>query len=144
MAQMNLSTEQTLLGHREQTCGCQGEGQGSRMYWEFQVSRCNLLHFEWISNEVLVYSTGNHIQSLVMEHDGRYYGKKNVCLCLIGSLCHTAEIFRTFSIKYNKIFFSINFITFIVVQWSSQLDFIAFPSQTSSPFPHPCCLLWKS
>ena len=29
MAQMNLSTEQKQThGHREQTCGCQGEGEG--------------------------------------------------------------------------------------------------------------------
>ena len=26
---------------------------------------------DWISNEILLYSTGNYIQSLVMEHDGR-------------------------------------------------------------------------
>jgi len=31
--------------------------------------------------------------------------------------------------------FSMNFITFIVVQWSSQPNFIAFPYQTSSPPP---------
>jgi len=29
-----------------------------------------------------MYSTGNCIQSLVMEHDGRYYEKKNVCICM--------------------------------------------------------------
>ena len=29
------------------------------------------LHFEWISNEVLMYSTRNYIQSLVIEYDGR-------------------------------------------------------------------------
>ena len=29
------------------------------------------LHLEWISNEVLLYSTGNYIQSLGIE----YYGK---------------------------------------------------------------------
>jgi len=28
------------------------------MDWEFEVSRCKLLHFEWISNEVLLYSKG--------------------------------------------------------------------------------------
>ena len=35
------------------------------------VSRCKLLHLEWISSEVLLYSTGNYIQSLWIEHDGR-------------------------------------------------------------------------
>ena len=38
--------------------------------WEFRVSRCKLLHLEWISNEILLYSTGNCVWSLVMEHDG--------------------------------------------------------------------------
>ena len=26
---------------------------------EFGVSGCNLFHFEWVSNEVLLYSAGN-------------------------------------------------------------------------------------
>ena len=54
----------------EQICGCQGEeGRGRGMDWEFGVSRCKLLPLEWISNEILLYSTGNYIQSLMMEHD---------------------------------------------------------------------------
>ena len=28
------------------------------------------LHLEWTGNEILLYSTGKYIQSLVMEHDG--------------------------------------------------------------------------
>ena len=40
------------------------------MDWEFRVSRCKLFHLEWISDEVLLYSTGNYMQSLVIEHDG--------------------------------------------------------------------------
>ena len=40
--------------------------------------------------------------------------------------------------------YSSNFITFIVVQRSSQPNFIAFPSQTLSVSPYPpTCLLWK-
>ena len=36
------------------------------------------------------------------------------------------------------------FITFIVVQWSSQPNFIAFPSPNPSASPHRTnCLLWK-
>ena len=31
--------------------------------WEFGVGRCKLLHLEWINNKVLLYSTGNYIQS---------------------------------------------------------------------------------
>ena len=45
---------------------------------EFGVGRCKLLHLEWISNEVLLYSTGNNIQSLGIEHDGREYEKETV------------------------------------------------------------------
>jgi len=29
--------------------------------WEFGGSSCKLLHLEWISNEILLYSTGNPI-----------------------------------------------------------------------------------
>ena len=39
----------------------------SGMDEEFGLGRCKLLHLEWINNEVLLYSTGNYIQS----HDGR-------------------------------------------------------------------------
>ena len=56
---MNLSIEKKHThGHGEQTCGCQGGQGGSGMAWEFGVSRCKLLYLEWISNEVLLYSTG--------------------------------------------------------------------------------------
>ena len=74
MAQMNLSTEQEQAHrHGEQTCGWQmgGERMGSVMDWEFGVSRCQLLHLGRISNEILLNSTGNYIQSLRIEHDGR-------------------------------------------------------------------------
>ena len=57
-------------GYGEQTCGFQGGGGGSGMDWEFGVSRCKLLHLQWISSEDLLYSTGNYIQSLVMKNDG--------------------------------------------------------------------------
>ena len=40
------------------------------------VSRCKLLPLEWISNEILLYSTGNYVWSLTMEHDN--VRKKNV------------------------------------------------------------------
>ena len=41
------------------------------MDWEFGVGRCKLLHLEWTSNEVLLYSTGKCIQFLEIEHYGR-------------------------------------------------------------------------
>ena len=72
MAKMKFSTEKKQThGHGKQTCGRQGGGGGSRMDWEFGVSGSELLHLGWISSEVLLYSTGNYIQSLVIEHDRR-------------------------------------------------------------------------
>ena len=72
------------------------DGRWSGMVWEFGV-RCKRFHLEWISNEVLLYITGNYIQCLGIEHDGRQCEKRTVYLCMIGSLCCTAEIDTTFS-----------------------------------------------
>ena len=83
MAQMNLLTKQKQTHrHGEMICGCRGGGGGggSGMEWEFGVSRCKLLHLEWIGNEIPLHSIGNYIQSLGLEHVGRYYQKKNVCV----------------------------------------------------------------
>ena len=48
------------------------------MDWEFGVSTCKLLHLQLVNNELLLYSTWNYIQSLMIEHNGRYNEKKNV------------------------------------------------------------------
>ena len=64
-AQIHLSIEKKQIhGHGEQTCNCQGRGGGSGMDWEFGVSRCKLLYFLCISNEVLLYSAGNYTSLL--------------------------------------------------------------------------------
>ena len=67
---------ETDHGQGEQTCGCHGEEGGSEMHEEFGVGRNKLLHLKWISNEVLPRSTGNYVQSLGVEHNGRYYEKR--------------------------------------------------------------------
>lgn len=61
------------------------------MDWEFGVSRYKVLHLESISNEVLLCSTGNYIQPLGIDHDGRQYEKNNVYIRMTESLCYTAE-----------------------------------------------------
>ena len=48
-------------GLGEQICGCQGGGRGSGMDWESGVNSCRLLPLEWISNDILLYSTGNYV-----------------------------------------------------------------------------------
>ena len=44
---------------------------GSGIDEKFGANRYKLLHLKWTSNEVLLNSTGNYIQSLGIEHDGR-------------------------------------------------------------------------
>ena len=38
-----------------------GGGEAGGQNWELGISRCKLLHKEWINHKVLLYSTGNHI-----------------------------------------------------------------------------------
>ena len=69
---MNISSEKKINhGLGEETCGCLMGGGGSGRDRELGVSRYKVLHLERISNEVLLYSTGNYIHSLGIDHDGR-------------------------------------------------------------------------
>ena len=69
---MNLLTERKQTHrHGEQTCGCQGWREREWDGGEFGVCRGKLFHLEWINNKVLLYSTGNYIQSLGIEHNGK-------------------------------------------------------------------------
>ena len=62
MVQINLSSGGAgKHGLGEQNCDCQGGGGGSGKDWESGVNRCKLLPLEWMSNEILMYSTGNYI-----------------------------------------------------------------------------------
>ena len=57
MAQINLSTKKKQTHrHREQNrlVVAEGKGEGSRIDGEFGVSRCKLLHLEWMGNEILL------------------------------------------------------------------------------------------
>ena len=62
------------------------------MDWESEVSRCELLHLEWINNKVLLESTGDYTQYPGTHHNRKEYFKKNVYTCKTESLCHTAEV----------------------------------------------------
>ena len=47
------------------------KGEGERVGWIGNLGLIDVnLHLEWISNEILLYGTGNYIRSLEMEHDG--------------------------------------------------------------------------
>ena len=70
MAQMNFYYEtERLIDIENRTVSA----KRWRRKWEglgVWVSRCKLLHLEWIGNEGLLYSTGNSVQSHRIEHDG--------------------------------------------------------------------------
>ena len=56
---MNLSTEKKLMDLENRLVVA--EGEGVEVDWESGVNRCKLLLLEWISNEILLYGTGNYI-----------------------------------------------------------------------------------
>ena len=61
MAQMNLSSEKKLMDMENRLVVTKVNGGGSGMDWESGVNRCKILYLEWISNEILLHSTGNYI-----------------------------------------------------------------------------------
>ena len=67
---MNISTEKKLMDLENRLVVAKEGRGGSGMDWESGVNRCKLLPLEWISNEILLCSTGNYIYSPMMEHDG--------------------------------------------------------------------------
>ena len=74
--------------------GEEGRRRGM-MDWDFEVDICKLLLLEWMNSKVLLYSTGNYIQSPGMNHNGKEYFTKNVYMCKTASLCCTAGIGTT-------------------------------------------------
>ena len=81
MTQMNLSTKQKQTDIENRLVVAKGKGGRGGNDWEFGISRCKLLHLEWINNKVLLYSTGNYIQSPGINHNGKEY-KKRMYICV--------------------------------------------------------------
>ena len=50
-----------------------GKGVEGGMQWEAAVSRYKLLYIERINNKVLLYSTGNYIQYVIIHHNRKEY-----------------------------------------------------------------------
>ena len=72
-----------------------GECGGRGMDWESGVNRFKLLHLEWINNKVLLYDTETYIKFPRINHNGKEYFKKNICMCITESLFCTSEISTT-------------------------------------------------
>ena len=65
---MNLSTEKKLMDLENRLVVAKGEEEGAGGIGVLGVNRYRLLPLEWISNEILLCSTENYVQSLMMEH----------------------------------------------------------------------------
>ena len=58
MTQMILSTEKKIMDLEKRLVVAKGEREGAGV---LGVNRCRLLLLEWISNEILLCSTGNYV-----------------------------------------------------------------------------------
>ena len=58
---MNLSTDKKIMDMDNRLVVAKGEEEGSGMDRDLGASVYKLLHLEWISKEVLLYSTRNYI-----------------------------------------------------------------------------------
>ena len=103
---MSLSTNQKQIHrHRDQICGCQGAG--GQMNWELGISRCKLLHVEWVNNRLPLYHTGK--EPHVINHNGKEYEKDvcvcvyiYICVCITESLCCRVEVNTKLYINYTS------------------------------------------
>ena len=61
MTQVSLSMQQKQNHTLDKLVVSKREGTGGGMQWKVGASRYKLLHTEWTSNKVLLWSTGNYI-----------------------------------------------------------------------------------
>ena len=137
MAQMNLSIKQKEIHrHREQTCGCQRGGGEGGMEGECGVSRYKLWHGEWKSNEVLLYSPGNSIQSLGIDYDGNEYKKENVYTCArLGHLLDSRNWHNTVNQLYFKKKLTQFHLLLLLLPWLSSSSSMWLPYEMVSQWP---------
>ena len=78
-----------LTGVRNKFIVTRGENKGGEgINWEFGINRYNLLYIKWTHSKVLLYNTGNYIQYLVINHNGKEFKKEHL---ITESLCCTPE-----------------------------------------------------
>ena len=58
---MNLSTEKRIMNLENRLVVAKGEGEEVGVDWELGAKRCKILPLEWISNKILLCSTGNYV-----------------------------------------------------------------------------------
>ena len=79
---MNLLTKQKQTHrHRKQTYGYQRGKEVEGINQESGISRHKLLYIKQINNKVLLYSTGNYIQYLIITYNGKESAKLCIYIC---------------------------------------------------------------
>ena len=63
----------------------------------------SLLNLEWIKNKVLMYSTGNYMQYPMINHNGKEYIKKNICVYNRVTLLYSRHWHNTVNQLYTSI-----------------------------------------
>ena len=58
---MNLSTEKKIMDMENRLVVAKRDGERVGWIGSLGVNRCKLRPLEWISNEILLYSTGNYL-----------------------------------------------------------------------------------
>ena len=74
------------------TCGFQVGERKRKERESLGVGRCKLLYLEWINIKVLLWRTGNYVQSLRVNYNGKECLKNNVYTCVTESLCWIVEM----------------------------------------------------
>ena len=87
---MNLSVKlKQTHRHRKQTHGYQrGNWGGGGISWEFGINRYTLLYIKQINNKELLYSTGNQIQYLTINYNGKESEKEYIYIYIYIYISH--------------------------------------------------------
>ena len=87
MIQMNLFMKQKQSDIENRLVVAKREGSVGGKEWEFGISRCKVLHTDWISNKVLLRSTENYIQYPLINYNGKEYEKEYIYIYITESHC---------------------------------------------------------
>ena len=72
---------------------------------DFRKVMYTVLHFKWITNKDLLYSTRNSVQCYMPVCMG-VWGRMDTCICMAESLCCSPETTTTLFIGYTPIMFN--------------------------------------
>ena len=98
---MNLLMEQTDSQTQKQTCGCPRGGK-SRQTGILGLADATFIYRMVINNKVLLHTTGNYVQYLMINHMEKNV-EKNACICITESLCCLVEMNTTLEITHTSI-----------------------------------------